>query len=899
MPTLTFGDNKGACALPPFNAVSNQLFFFRVNAFEIDLPIAQQQGTSGLVSGFRSKARLGVPITDLFPDLMPEYGADAQRLKQLAVRLDRNIFLPAFTANRYFDTGQTSDATAADLHSGSITIDGKEIPLSKQALENLRAGRQATVFQDRSVIRIRPPARPTPFNLTSSRRPTSFLGFSAQPRSTIVTDVVTPDQLTATQYNELCDLLFENIPTDTFPWVARLSYSERAGLEELCRNDPRFAAWDKNHPGKYGLQPPRYEIGLVSEYMQQWDLTGYSRGSLVSSITMAPAEDLTIEVFTWDRTKLEQENDQSNETERSVKSSALARISAQINNNLTDTTDKSGKIGLGVPLPVQGVSVDGQANVSDSLVQSINTTVGTINESTLKASERFKTTTQVKVVQTRETGTETRVTRKLSNPNRGRTLTMHCFEVMEHYDVTTSLVRADKFVLLAEIPKPKSFDISFILANEEKLQRVLLGLKFLPGFDAAKKLLAQKFFDERSRIKVEIEAAQAKARADNAPPVDDPPIVSVAKQMRTILDKMTKLDLISEITTLANSYLPGNTISDSQRAKANDALGIYNYWLKFKLVTPGVDSKAQLYLTMPPAPTPKQAYEALMSFSSELDDEWLTTVKMVAANVVAAQLAFTIIPVFPWLAPVLLELALVDNSLGLPALIDKAKQTVRSYEATLQMPPQPPADNGDNAQTKSFPPPQLFTLAELALAEAELKKLQLHLEANRVFYLNSLFAQLNSNVRYETLSILGIHNFVENRLLGFVGSRAVFPLIREALEEEARNYLDEKLTKDLKQLLDSKVKPSAEKIVLPTNGLHMEPVLGDCDALEPYMHERREIDLRTRRAAAQRAEAEAEQQAQEVLRLKARLAQDPPELKSPFANVNPSVPTTADVGSDG
>ncbi len=656
MPTLTFDGDQGACALPPFNAVSNQLFFFRVNAFEIDLPIASQSGTSGVIGGFTGKVPLGVPITDLFPHLMPEYGAAFQSVNRLDVRLDRNIFMPASTPNRYYSAGQTAAATSADLDRGSVTIGGAQVALSKRAVGDLRAGRPATIVQNGAVIRVRPPAPPA-FDLTSLRRPAAFFSFAARPAGSATFDVTTPDQLNAAQYNELCDLIFENIPSDNFPWVARLSYSERAGLETLCQNDPRFPKWERNHPGKYGLEPPRYEIGLVSEYQQQWDLTGYSRGSLVSSITLAPAEELTIEVFTWDRSKLEQEDDQSSEAERSVEASALARVSAQVNNDLTETTDKSGKIGLGVPLPVQGVSADGQVNVSDSLTQRINTTVGTINESTVKASERFKTTTQVKVVQTRETGTETRVTRKLSNPNRGRTLTMHCFEVMEHYTVTTCLLRADKFVLLAEIPQPKSFDISFILANEEKLQRALLGPNFLPGFGAAKKLLAQKFFDERSRIKAEIEAAQAKARADAAPPADDPPIVAVANQIRSILNKATNLDIIREIGTLANSYLPGNTISDTQRAKANDALGIYNFWLKFKLVTPGVDSKAQLFLAAPSPPSPKQAYDALMSFTSGLDDEWLTTVKMVAANVVAVQLAFTIIPVFPWLSPVLLELS--------------------------------------------------------------------------------------------------------------------------------------------------------------------------------------------------------------------------------------------------
>ena len=112
-------------------------------------------------------------------------------------------------------------------------------------------------------------------------------------------------------------------------------------------------------------------------------------------------------------------------------------------------------------------------------------------------------------------------------------------------------------MVLVEIPQPASFDISFVLANEEKLQRSLLGANYLPGFAAAKKLLAQKYFDERSRIKAEIEAAQAKARADAAPPPDDPPIVVVAKQIKTILSTMCSLDLVREIGTLANSYVGG------------------------------------------------------------------------------------------------------------------------------------------------------------------------------------------------------------------------------------------------------------------------------------------------------------------------------------------------------
>jgi hypothetical protein len=886
MATLTFDGSDSVCALPPFNPVSNRLFFFRVNAFEVDLPLSAQstRGDPGttLVDVPRDLARLGVPITDLFPNLMPEYSPSLHELNRVRARVDRGVFLPASTANRHFDAGQLASASATDLAQGSINIGSTRITLSPSAVAELNAGRPVTVMRDRLVIRVLPPVPTvTQTDIAPTQQPSRFVGFAVH-LSGVTSLMTRPDQLSEAQYNELCDLLFENIPSPNLPWLASLSRRERAILKNLCRRDPRFAAWDNTRPGKYGLEPPHYEIGFVSEYEQCWDLVGFSRGALVSSITLAPEEELTIEVFTWDRSKLEREDEQSTETERSVESSALARVSAQVNNDLTETTDKRANFGLGATLPVEGIPIkaDGQTSISDVLTQSIQSTVNTISETTRKASERFKTTTQVKVVQSRETGTETRVTRKIRNPNQGRTLTMHCFEVMEHYKVATRLVRAEKFVLLAEVPHPKSFDIRFVLANEEKLQRALLGPNFLAGFEAAKKLLAQQFFDDRSRIKAEIEAAQAKARADAAAPSDDPPIVLVARQMRDKLRTVISLDLIQEIGTLANSYLPGNKISEKERAEANDALGIFNFWLKFKLVTPGIDSKASSYVhDVPSAPTSKQAYEGLMAFTAGLDDEWLTTIKMLAASVVAANLALTIIPAFAWLSPVLLELALLDNNLGLPSLIDKAKQLVRAYEATLQPPP-PPAGTGDTAQTKAFAPPQLFTLQELALADAEFKKLQLHLEANRVFYLNSLFAQLDVNVRYETLKVLGIHNIVENRLLGFVGSRAVFPLRLATLETEAQQYLRDILIKDLPELLKANVAVTNEEdVVLPTNGLHMEAVVGSCDALEPFLLQSRLIEQQAASARANLAKASAKQVAIENDRRQKRLDEgnlDPP-----------------------
>ena len=102
------------------------------------------------------------------------------------------------------------------------------------------------------------------------------------------------------------------------------------------------------------------------------------------------------------------------------------------------------------------------------------------------------------------------------------------------------------------------------------------------------------------------------------------------------------------MATLANAYLPGNSISHKDRAEAEDALGVFNFWLKFKTVTPGVDSRAEDYLESTSGGiTAQKAYEALNSLTTGLDDGWLTTIKMIAASVVAAQLGFTLLVPFP------------------------------------------------------------------------------------------------------------------------------------------------------------------------------------------------------------------------------------------------------------
>lgn len=259
--------------------------------------------------------------------------------------------------------------------------------------------------------------------------------------------------------------------------------------------------------------------------------------------------------------------------------------------------------------------------------------------------------------------------------------------------------------------------------------------------------------------------------------------------------------------------------------------------------------------------------------------------------------------VYPVLIPVVLSIAVFENTAGYPALVGKAKQELKAYEMAASV--VPPGTGGTPADLKTKePPPQLFSLADLSTAQADFAALTLHIEANRTYYLNQIWMAEDPNERFERLRQCGISAYVENRLIGFVGARAIFPLRLSALDPKVRSVLERKFTAfqpsgdDTVGTGDSAVTvgPVADQVQtfsVPTPAVYMDGALGRCELLEPYMLERRTIDLQSRRAAADRAQAVALQQAEEVKRLQARLAHDPPILESPF-----SVPLLADAADD-
>ena len=79
---------------------------------------------------------------------------------------------------------------------------------------------------------------------------------------------------------------------------------------------------------------PRYDIGVFTTFEQVWTLQGYSRGALVNSITLAPQEELSIEVFTWSKSKTEEEQTVGSEMEKNTEIGSMGRASNSVARDL-------------------------------------------------------------------------------------------------------------------------------------------------------------------------------------------------------------------------------------------------------------------------------------------------------------------------------------------------------------------------------------------------------------------------------------------------------------------------------------------------------------------------------------------------------------------------------------
>lgn len=641
-------------------------------------------------------------------------------------------------------------------------------------------------------------------------------------------------------------------------------------------------------------EQPVFQIAGVTVLEQVHTLKGLSRGRLVDSVTLGPEESITTEVFTWDRQVVDTEQTFGSEAEqnltRKLNTSTTAEITSDVHQAVQ--TGAGGDLGLSLPLESVGAGVD--AGVAGDIQTQLDTNnslrVQQLAEAAVTASERFKATHQVKIVNRRETGTETRTTRTFKNPNVGRVLHLHHFEVQTHYEVVTRVVETQRFGLLVENPPIGPIDRDWVRAHHHLLDEMLLSDPYREGLEAAQQLAAQEWVDELAaaerRAREEEQQRQAKKESGAEPAANFFPNKGIFATARSIQEKLGaflgRLNLKEAFLTLAQHLNPGQGVSLAKLTKAEQIIARTAWWTQIGVAYPAFHEQAKTFqkkiadLDTPVARQDPETGDAVIAAVGELvsglDDDWLVAVKLIGAAIVM-QLISMPIRLNPLVDLYTAKLLAAPDDLGLPKLLSRARmehsQHAAKQNAETLAPPAPKPET--LTPTTTVPaPPRAYTLKELGEAHAALGRLLAHLEEYRAFYTNEFYKREDPALRMDRLQRLGVAQFIDNRILGFAGTKAIYPLRLAALDGKVRERL-------LAEYRASPVDPAnavqvVDSISVPTGGITTEAVVGECDVIEEYVQRRRDQELRQRTAEADLAQARAQQARLEAERMKKRLA---------------------------
>ena len=607
---------------------------------------------------------------------------------------------------------------------------------------------------------------------------------------------------------------------------------------------------------------PQFAIGLVQVFKQTQHLKGFSRGRLIESVTLGPEEEVSVEVFSFDRTVEQREDTRSTEVTSEVERTRNQSQSFEISNEIENTVGASVGAELGVSLPIEAVSVDASVNndVSAEITTRNQSTANLLTEASSRASEKYKATHQVKTLTRREFGEETRTTRTFKNPNLGRTLNLHHFEVVGHYETTTKPDNKPQFCILVETPQIGPFDRDWIRAHHDFLDEVLKHDVYRQGLNAANMLAAQEWMDE-------LAAAEKRAREEELQRVAqeqaaEPPenylpnkgIFATSKRLREKLELFLNIGTMENaISTIADHLNPFNDVSVASLRDAEDLLSKWAWWTQFEAAYPGMQEAAKKFArdyddiserSSDPA-SAEDMIAAVGEFADRFDDDWLMGLKLFGAAYIISYLMFIPAMTNPAVYLYVMKLLYFPNDKGIPKVISSARADFAQHKAKQSaetlVPPAPPAEalKPENLPPK---PPRAFSEKELAEAHAQMGRLILHLEKNASHYNNEFYKREDPALRIDRLTQLGIAKFAGNRLLGFAGTQSIYPLNIQALEEETRKYLESLIPEKLEFDVDQ----ATTSTTIPTGGFVSEAVMGQCEALEPYLVERRKHDLRAR-----------------------------------------------------
>ncbi len=589
---------------------------------------------------------------------------------------------------------------------------------------------------------------------------------------------------------------------------------------------------------------PHPLVALCATYEQIWEPRGYTRGELVSSLTLAPGERLTLEIHSWDKSTRKSEDELATESEMRTSEKLTQRDALTVIQEYSKQRNTNVSANGTIPIPKMPVKVS--ASSSTQTNERLNNTRETLREQTIDASNTLKVNRKTRIEVSREVGREEKQTRVIENTNRCHSVNCTYFEVMANYLVTTGLVSVQPCLLLPN-PRP-AMTLDWVLCHEGILIESLIDRIFLPGFEAAKSLKVQRIMDEleaRARLR-EVQELGEQAR----------PYIAAIRGSYHLL--IAARDAVQA------------TIQDDQFDAPEYPTQVQRTVFWFSLSSTAREAIITLETDINGGRDPSDALRAFLSTANQT-----TFTEPVSRD----EIILNLIDFFrmdwdelqKYLAPGLWRDASNLDDANLRAAIRSAGDVLKAVPSDLSLDRQESISN-----------------RELADAQVEFERLQCHLQENWLHYAQALWLREDHSQRFMRLQQYygPIATSIENELLGFYGDRAAYPLrdikaVPELPLEEIIKGADEEIQTEHTPML----------ITLPTPGLVLEATVGQCDACEDFIDNSRVIELRQQEAKARQEEAEAG-------RREARLVATPPDLSDPHPTAPAEIRVTIAIADE-
>jgi hypothetical protein len=231
--------------------------------------------------------------------------------------------------------------------------------------------------------------------------------------------------------------------------------------------------------------------GLFIAYEQAWHWQGASLGELIDSISLTPKEELEIQVYTWDRTKMSRDLETTDLVDQKTETSLTMHSSAQVMRRMEEETHWDFGVNVGFS---SGITAGVELGIGQSSSDVMERRREQTQDLTSRTARQVRSERRVAISTVRETGVEERRTRKLRNPSPTRTVTFNFYETLAHYRVEMAPVETTWVVAIPNrLPEVTP---AWVAGHEGILRDHLLDSGQSPSFGAARRL-AQEFVPPR------------------------------------------------------------------------------------------------------------------------------------------------------------------------------------------------------------------------------------------------------------------------------------------------------------------------------------------------------------------------------------------------------------------